>query len=173
MSEKQLRESMESMQATLTEQIRLKEEEVTSKDAEIAKYKETITGLEAHQLSLKQSLNEQTSMLSASKEEEIGRLKGEIANLETKLKSEVDKLQSAGIVSQAKVEELEEIIRKGQVERKRMHTIIQELRGNVRVFARIRPFLTDDGKQGEEGNTPHVSHEGDIVSVVSSGCVLS
>jgi len=171
-SEKQLRESMESMQATLTEQIRLKEEEVTSKDAEIAKCKETITGLEAHQLSLKQSLNEQTSMLSASKEEEIGRLKGEIANLESKLRSEVDKLESAGIVSQAKVEELEEIIRKGQVERKRMHTIIQELRGNVRVFARIRPFLTDDGKQGEEGNTPHVSHDGDIVSVVS-GCVLS
>ena len=54
-----------------------------------------------------------------------------------------------------------------------MHTIIQELRGNVRVFARIRPFPTDDGKQGEEGNTPHVSHDGDIVSVVSSGCVLS
>ena len=112
-------------------------------------------------------------MLSATKEEEIGRLKGEIANLESKLKSEVDKLENAGIVSQAKVEELEEIIRKGQVERKRMHTIIQELRGNVRVFARIRPFLTDDGKQGEEGNTPHVSHDGDIVSVVSSGCVLS
>jgi len=171
-SEKQLRESMESMERTLTEQIRLKEGEATSKDAEIAKCKETITGLEAHQLSLKQSLNEQTSMLSASKEEEIGRLKGEIANLESKLKSEVNKLESAGIVSQAKVEELEEIIRKGQVERKRMHTIIQELRGNVRVFARIRPFLTDDGKQGEEGNTPHVSHDGDIVSVVSSALCI-
>ena len=50
-----------------------------------------------------------------------------------------------------------------------MHNIIQELRGNVRVFARIRPFLPDDGKQGDEGgDTPLVSHEGDaIVSVVS------
>ena len=50
-----------------------------------------------------------------------------------------------------------------------MHNIIQELRGNVRVFARIRPFLPDDGKQGDEGDdAPLVSHEGDaIVSVVS------
>ena len=50
-----------------------------------------------------------------------------------------------------------------------MHNIIQELRGNVRVFARIRPFLPDDGKQGDEGDdAPFVSHEGDaIVSVVS------
>ena len=50
-----------------------------------------------------------------------------------------------------------------------MHNIIQELRGNVRVFARIRPFLPDDGKQGDEGDdTPLVSHEVDaIVSVVS------
>ena len=51
-----------------------------------------------------------------------------------------------------------------------MHNIIQELRGNVRVFARIRPFLPDDGKQGDdEGNDiPFVSNEGDaIVSVVS------
>ena len=50
-----------------------------------------------------------------------------------------------------------------------MHNIIQELRGNVRVFARIRPFLPDDGKQGDEGDdAPFFSHEGDaIVSVVS------
>ena len=50
-----------------------------------------------------------------------------------------------------------------------MHNIIQELRGNVRVFARIRPFLPDDGKQGEESEAPFVSHEGDaIVTVVST-----
>ena len=39
-----------------------------------------------------------------------------------------------------------------------MHNIIQELRGNVRVFARIRPFLPDEGVNGE---SPAVSHFGD------------
>ena len=118
-SEKQLRESMEDMERTMIEQGRLKDEETKSKDAEIIKYQETITALEAHQQSLKQSLSNQTSMLASTKDEEIGHLKGEIANLESRLKSEVEKLQSTSLVSEAKVQELEEIIRKGQVERKR------------------------------------------------------
>ena len=31
-----------------------------------------------------------------------------------------------------------------------MHNLIQELRGNVRVFARVRPFLPDDGVDEDE-----------------------
>jgi len=50
-----------------------------------------------------------------------------------------------GQASQAQVEKLEKTIRDGQAERRRMHNLIQELRGNVRVFARIRPFLPGDG----------------------------
>lgn len=174
-SERQLREAMDSMERTLNDQIRAKEEESTWKDNEIAKCKETITGLEAQQHSLKQSLNEQKSMLDASKEDEIGQLKGTVANLESKLKSEVEKLENAGIVSQGTVQELEEIIRKGQLERKRMHNIIQELRGNVRVFARIRPFLPGDGKQDDGGiDAPSVLHKGDsVVSVVSIAVIWS
>ena len=42
-----------------------------------------------------------------------------------------------------------------------MHNIIQELRGNVRVFARIRPFLPDDGEQIVNGESPSVTHFGD------------
>lgn len=42
-----------------------------------------------------------------------------------------------------------------------MHNIIQELRGNVRVFARIRPFLPDDGEQAIDGKPQSVSHFGD------------
>jgi len=168
-TEKQLRELMETTERSLTDQIRLQEEESKVKDAEIVQCKSTITVLEAHQLSLKESLSQQKSMLDASNEEEIARLKGEIANLELKFKAEVQKLHSLGVVGENKVRELEEVIRKGKAERKRMHNIIQELRGNVRVFARIRPFLPDDGKQGEEGGTttPFVSHEGDDMVTVT------
>lgn len=106
-------------------------------------------------------------MLDASKEEEIGRLNGKIAHLESRMKSEADRLACAGVVTEAKVRELEEMIEKGKAERKRMHNLIQELRGNVRVFARIRPFLPDDGKQGKETDTQgSISyHDDSIVSV--------
>ena len=54
-----------------------------------------------------------------------------------------------------------------------MHNIIQELRGNVRVFARIRPYLPDDGKQGgEEDDVPFVSHEGDTIVTVVRAILL-
>ena len=121
-SEKQLRESMESMQRTMTEQIHQLEQANDNKDCEIKKCNEIIAGLEAHQLSLKKSLSEQKSMLDASKEEEIGRLKGEIANLESRLTSEVRNLQSVGVASEVKVQELEAIIQQGLLERKRYVT---------------------------------------------------
>jgi chromosome segregation ATPase len=121
-SEKQLRESMEGMQRRLTEQIRLQDQESSNMDDEIKAYKEVITRLEAQQLSLKQTLTEQKSMLDASKEEEIDRLKDEIANLESKLTSEVKNLQSASVASEARVQELEAIIQQGMLERKRWVT---------------------------------------------------
>jgi kinesin family protein C1 len=46
-----------------------------------------------------------------------------------------------------------------------MHTLIQELRGNVRVFARIRPYLPNDGKRNDDNETP------DIVSLVDDRTV--
>jgi len=169
--EKQLRESMEITERSLTQELYVKEEESKAKDAEIGRMEEAITTLEAHQLSLKQSLSEQKSMLDASNEEEIGRLMGEIANLQSKQ----SKTQSTGVVSEAKVRELEEAVRTGRAERKRMHNLIQELRGNVRVFARIRPFLPKDGKQGDEKegtSAPFVSHYGDDMLTVVSRVAL-
>ena len=48
-----------------------------------------------------------------------------------------------------------------------MHNTIQELRGNVRVFARIRPCLPSDGKLEEEGSVaPFVLYEGDGIVTV-------
>jgi kinesin family member C1 len=41
--------------------------------------------------------------------------------------------------------ELEEQLLKSEDQRRRMHNCIQELRGNIRVFVRTRPFLPSDG----------------------------
>jgi kinesin family member C1 len=45
----------------------------------------------------------------------------------------------------SRILELEEEVQRGEVSRRKLHNMVQELRGNVRVFARVRPFLPSDG----------------------------
>ena len=47
--------------------------------------------------------------------------------------------------SKLREEKSEKIVRKLKAEQRVIHNTIQELRGNVRVFARVRPFLPNDG----------------------------
>jgi kinesin family member C1 len=51
-----------------------------------------------------------------------------------------------------KISEYEEKLRVSEVQRRKLHNLVQELRGNVRVFARVRPFLPNDGL--DMGNLP-------------------
>jgi kinesin family protein C1 len=50
-----------------------------------------------------------------------------------------------GTTSAELIKDLEEQLRSGEVQRRKLHNLVQELRGNVRVFARVRPFLPSDG----------------------------
>ncbi len=163
-AETQMRDDMEKLEKSWAEKHSAAVRESVKKDEKLNEFREEITSLMAEQASLKQSLSEQKTALDASKEEEIGRLKGEITVLHERLKSEVENSQSVGVVSAQRVRELEEAIRKSEVERKRMHNIIQELRGNVRVFARIRPFLPN-----ENDNVPFVNPSGETTLQVVRG----
>ena len=49
-----------------------------------------------------------------------------------------------------RISELEEKVREGERQRRKMHNLIQELRGNVRVLVRCRPFLPSDGVEQEK-----------------------
>ena len=40
--------------------------------------------------------------------------------------------------------------------RRKLHNLVQELRGNIRVFARCRPFLPSDG--GSNGSTTVITN---------------
>ena len=53
---------------------------------------------------------------------------------------------SASEVEQLKalVAEQEEKLLEADNERRKMHNTIQELRGNIRVYVRVRPFLSSD-----------------------------
>ena len=48
-----------------------------------------------------------------------------------------------------RIADLEAEVRKGEEIRRQMHNRIQELRGNIRVFVRTRPFLPGDSDQNE------------------------
>ena len=48
-----------------------------------------------------------------------------------------------------------------------MFNVIQELRGNVRVFARIRPFLPNDGV--DEGAVPAVEPRSEFALKIKGG----
>ncbi len=129
------------MEQELRDKHRLATEEAQEVATELESALEKITVLESQQKYLKEALSEQTTVVLASKEEEIGRLNGKVKVLNERLKCEEEKLNSVGLTSEKRVHELEDLIRQGEQERRKMHSIIQELRGNVRVFARIRPFL--------------------------------
>ncbi len=62
-----------------------------------------------------------------------------IADTEGAAKAELDRLT-------ALVKEQDDKILKGDDERRKMHNVIQELRGNIRVYIRVRPFLSGDIK---------------------------
>jgi len=52
----------------------------------------------------------------------------------------------------------------------RLHNVIQELRGNVRVFARIRPFLPDD-KASDDDQPCILAKSETALKLVSFICV--
>jgi kinesin family protein C1 len=46
--------------------------------------------------------------------------------------------------AQRRIEELEVEAREAEMVRRRLHNLVQELKGNIRVFARVRPLLPSD-----------------------------
>merc|ERR1719464_1755094 len=47
-------------------------------------------------------------------------------------------------------EEMMEKMRWGETERRRLHNMVQELKGNIRVFCRMRPLIGEEKDNGEE-----------------------
>ena len=61
------------------------------------------------------------------------------------------------------IEELKEQLMKGEQLRRKMHNRIQELRGNIRVFVRTRPFLPGDGNSVD--SAVDVSPDGESLQI--------
>mmetsp|Transcript_71066 Transcript_71066/g.160805 ORF Transcript_71066/g.160805 Transcript_71066/m.160805 type:complete len:1051 (+) Transcript_71066:1-3153(+) len=68
---------------------------------------------------------------------EVNRLEKEKADLEQHSKAECERLKALFKTQEEKLSEWD-------IERRKMHNQIQELRGNIRVYVRVRPFLGGD-----------------------------
>merc|ERR1719330_622921 len=143
--ETSLNEAKEVEESKWRKELQLQEQKYEAKEKELVQAGERIAGLNGEIDALKEALQNEKSAAVAENAEEMSKLNAKINVLHEKLKAEEYKNEANGIASQEKVAKLEKQLNDGKAERRRMHNVIQELRGNVRVFARIRPYLPGDG----------------------------
>jgi len=143
--ESHLNDAKEVVEGKWRKKLDVHDEQYQGKEAELAKTRETIVGLNGEIGALKVSLQNEKSVAVNEVAGEASKLTAEINILKERIRAEEVKAMKNGLASESMVASLEAQLREGQTERRRMHNLIQELRGNVRVFARVRPFLPGDG----------------------------
>lgn len=104
---------------------------------------EMILGLQSEVQHLKSSLNNALPNLDAL--QELSKASGELEILRKRIRDTSEYTKSEFLEATKKIHDLEDQIKLGEMQRRKLHNLVQELRGNVRVFARIRPFLPNDG----------------------------
>jgi kinesin family protein C1 len=65
-----------------------------------------------------------------------------------KLQAEIGMLKEANMGLEAENGDLESQLREAEMMRRKLHNEIQELRGNIRVFVRVRPNISNDAVNG-------------------------
>lgn len=113
---------------------------------------EKTAGLENELATLRANVNE-------SGQAQLGKLveMSKEANSLRRKVSDMDVLQKRLEEAEAEVEALREKCYDGEVTRRQLHNTIQELRGNIRVFARVRPLMGPEVEASQAG----VAAEGD------------
>ncbi|KAF7317717.1 Kinesin-like protein [Mycena kentingensis (nom. inval.)] len=141
--------------------LREAKDELEDKDARITKLRAELTGaVDAGAASLEQH---RTSTLR-------------IAMLESQL-ADMHRAQEQWEKERAELDEEKRVMKeeavKGEEERKKLHEMVMELKGNIRVFCRVRPVLPSEVVENEpdpaaqiaypDGNRPYPSGEKEIV----------
>jgi kinesin family protein C1 len=82
--------------------------------------------------------------------EELSYCRGELEKLKSKLSDSLTLNEVTKQDERRKLQELEEKLQVSEQTRRKLFNVIQELRGNIRVFARVRPFLPNDFPRGAD-----------------------
>jgi kinesin family protein C1 len=107
--------------------------------------RETVPSLKStlsHQATAHITLTTQNNLLQA----QIAALQSSIDLGTSSISSLRLELESA----QRKIEELEADAREAEGVRRKLHNMVQELKGNIRVFCRVRPVLPSDTDEAEK-----------------------
>lgn len=123
------------------------EDEINSKQAEVS--------------GLKISVAELTSSSAGTE----ARLKTSEASLEYAQKR-ITELESLTAMQSSDIETYQDKQRSYETERRKLHNTILELKGNIRVFCRVRPLLPEEhanrsGSKSNIGHIPHISFLGE------------
>ncbi|KAK3862995.1 hypothetical protein Pcinc_031179 [Petrolisthes cinctipes] len=128
---------MEYETTSLTRKVKAREADISTEEEEVAGLKKTLSnmtsqyaGIEVQLSSTKILLEERTKQVSGLMEE-VEQLKATVTTLENKL-TDSDTL------------------------RRKLHNLVQELKGNIRVFCRVRPLL--DKEINNNGGSDVIHH---------------
>ncbi|GFP89974.1 kinesin-3 [Phtheirospermum japonicum] len=129
-------------------------QQVQSLSAEVVKYKEC-TGKSIAELDSLTSKTNGLESTCSSQSEQIRRLQEQLASAERKLqlsdisametRSEFEEKRALILELKSRLADADLKIVEGEKLRKKLHNTILELKGNIRVFCRVRPLLSDDG----------------------------
>ncbi|EGD73563.1 carboxy terminal motor kinesin [Salpingoeca rosetta] len=130
--------------------------DVDQKQAAIVELRETVDDLQGKQSSLLQELDGLRSHLSHA-----------TSTIEQQT-SEIKDLHDKVAALEACVKEHEQQAIVDEAERRRLHNMVQELKGNVRVFCRVRPFLSGEDASADE--QPVACLDGKTNTLASCAC---
>ena len=111
--------------------------------AEVRVQSDAAMRLESEVQQLKRSLED--AAISSETVEALAKLTGECEVLKRRIREASERKEFEGSANADRIGDLTERMRLGEIQRRKLHNLVQELRGNVRVFARVRPFLPSDG----------------------------
>lgn len=132
-----LKETLSRQHENLQSDLNAKRVEVDGLKSSVAQLTSAQAGMSA-ELDATKLLLEQAVTSNKEKDSEIERLKTLLENRD------------------AEIEEQNSKIRSHETERRKLHNQIQELKGNIRVFCRVRPLLGEE-TLGNDGIIPHMN----------------
>ena len=114
---------------------------------------------------LKSTLNSQaTAHLTLTTQNNV--LQAQITALQSSLHTGTSSISALRLdleTAQRQVEELEAEAREAEAMRRKLHNMVQELKGNIRVFCRVRPVLPSDGEEEADIRYPDRRDHREIV----------